>query len=329
MRKRVWVGGFGADTQGHATGISVFDIRDEGLADGRIVASALSPAYLAQRDDVIYAVCEGTSALSSYRIEGEKLVNLSSIQVPGSIPCSVRVAGDVVAVACYGDGRVSIHPLDADGAAGPSAAEILPSGVADSRTGRVPRAHDILGWDADTILATDLGTDALYRLHWDGSTLDVVERLSLPPESGPRDLFRHPAGPTWVLTESGCRIHIFDDGLVDLGSVPLPGAESGDLAAAIALSADQRFVYAGLRGSDRIAVLSVSDDGRVLTPVTHVPCGARWPRHMVVDGAFLRVANQHDDSIATFAIDAGGIPRRIGETSVASPSFLLIDCRSE
>jgi hypothetical protein len=54
-----------------------------------------------------------------------------------------------------------------------------------------------------------------------------------------------------------------------------------------------------------------------------VSCEGDWPRHHVVDGAFLHVANQLSNSIASFHIGSDGVPVYAGSIAAPSPSFLL------
>ncbi len=88
---------------------------------------------------------------------------------------------------------------------------------------------------------------------------------------------------------------------------------------------DGRFAYAGLRGSDNVSVLAASPDGLTLTPVGFVGSGGGWPRHLVVDGGLLRVANQLTNSVVTFSIGDDGIPVRQSSLMVHSPTYLLLD----
>ena len=105
----------------------------------------------------------------------------------------------------------------------------------------------------------------------------------------------------------------------------------GDHAAVLAVHSSGRFLYAGLRCSVRIAVIRFSD----LSPVTAIPYGGHWPRHLCVIPAsvihgrlradLLLVANQLSSTVAAFRLDAAtGIPHPLGSPlDVASPTFLL------
>jgi len=190
------------------------------------------------------------------------------------------------------------------------------------------RSHDVLQVDDSTVLTTDLGSDDVYVHFYEGELLTRVGAVKLPTGSGPRDLFLHPSGAVWVLAELSNEIFVLSrgvEGFVISRQVALPGAEHGDHAAALALSSDGRFAYSGLRGSDNIAVLAVSEDGSTLTPVGFVGCGGSWPRHLVVDGGWLRVANQLSNSVVTFAIGEDGMPVEHSSLRIPSPAYLLLD----
>ena len=52
--------------------------------------------------------------------------------------------------------------------------------------------------------------------------------------------------------------------------------------------------------------------------------GGDWPRHLVVDGDFVHVANQRSSTVATFRIGVGGALTPVGTpVAVPSPTHLL------
>jgi 6-phosphogluconolactonase (cycloisomerase 2 family) len=137
----------------------------------------------------------------------------------------------------------------------------------------------------------------------------------------------HPSGLVWMLGELGHEIFVLGregDSFAILGRAALPGAEVGDHAAALALRDDGKFAYAALRGSDSIAVLAVSDEGATLTGVGSVWSGGGWPRHLVTDGPYLRVANQLTNSVVTFTLGENGLPVQHSSLEVGSPTYLLL-----
>ena len=141
--------------------------------------------------------------------------------------------------------------------------------------------------------------------------------MVLPQGSGPRHLVQHPGGHVFVVTEYSIEVAVAglspDSGDFRLGFVgpaTAGGALPGDSAAEIALAADGRHAYVGVRGSNRISVLEVEAGGAALRPVADVPSGGNWPRHHWRPLA--AVAHERPD-VVTFPLDAAAAaPRRCG-----------------
>jgi 6-phosphogluconolactonase len=151
-----------------------------------------------------------------------------------------------------------------------------------------------------------------------------TDELPMPAGSGPRDLLALPDGRVAVLTQTSCELVLLEPMGATLEIVQvlgLPGAEAGDTAAAMGLSADGRHLFAGLRGSDRIAAIGLDADAAY--GVGWVPSGGAKPRHLVVDGGFVHVCNQDSSTVATFAIGTDGMLALLGEpVPVPSPTCL-------
>jgi 6-phosphogluconolactonase (cycloisomerase 2 family) len=312
-----------------AEGISLFAVAADGsLEDHGLATVAESPSFLTRSGDMIYAVGEGAPSVSAFRIHGDELRFNGTQDAAGPQPCAVAVLGDrsLLVAACYGDGTIDVHPLGPEGAILKTGQSLRGEGKGTRINQDGPHAHDVLQVDASRVLTTDLGTDDVFVHDFDGELLTRTGSVKLPTGSGPRDLLLHPSGTVWVLTELSHEIYTLSGADFSIiGKVALPGAEVDDNAAALALTTDGRFAYAGLRGSDTIAVLAVNQDGTMLTPVGSVSCGGGWPRHLVVDGPHLRVANQLTNQIVTFTIGADGIPVKQSSVSAPSPTYLLLD----
>ncbi len=327
---RIWVGTYTDDMNGSATGIGVLGVAADGsLEDHGLAAAADSPSFLASSGDTVYAAGEGARVVSAYRVAGNELHFLGLQNTAGELPCALAVLGDreALAVACYGDGTVDVHPIAPDGSLGKTGQSLRGVGKVSRINQDGPHAHAALQIDAHTVLTTDLGTDDIYIHSLHGDLLTRTGSLKFPKGTGPRDLLLHPSGLIWMLAELSHEIFVLKrdgDTLSIAGSVALPGAEEGDHAASLALSSDGRFGYAALRGSDNIAVLAVGDDGATLTPVGTVWSGGGWPRHLVIDGEYLRVANQLTNSVVTFTLGADGLPVQHSSLVVHSPTYLLL-----
>ena len=327
---RIWVGTYTDDMNGSASGIGVLGVAADGsLEDHGLAAAADSPSFLASSGDTIYAAGEGARIVSAYRIADNELHFLGVQDTAGEVPCALAVLGDrtALAVACYGDGTVDVHPIAPDGSIGKTGQSLRGVGKVSRINDDGPHAHAVLQIDASTVITTDLGTDDVYIHSLHGDLLTRTSSLKFPKGTGPRDLLLHPSGLIWMLAELSHEIFVVrrdGDSFAIMGSIALPGAEAGDHAAALALSSDGRFAYAGLRGSDKIAVLAVSDDGATLTPVGSVWSGGGWPRHLIIDGEYLRVANQLTNSVVTFTLGEDGLPVQHSSLVVKSPTYLLL-----
>ncbi|WP_298040189.1 beta-propeller fold lactonase family protein [uncultured Microbacterium sp.] len=119
-----WVGGYGSDMGGDATGIGLLE-GDEGrepttLAHRGTVADAASPSWLVRHPllDIVYAALEGSGHVQAFQRTGERSLRaLGDPIVASDAVCHLAVApsGDHLIASCYGDGRVVRIGLDAAG----------------------------------------------------------------------------------------------------------------------------------------------------------------------------------------------------------------------
>lgn len=316
------VGAYGPDMGGTARGISTATSGADGVVLGEGPESP-SPSWLAVRGDRMVATLEGVGALAWFARTADGWRAAGVTRLDAESPCHAAfLDDDTVAVANYGDGAIVLarHGHDAPlqrldgGGSGPLSAQ------------EGPHAHHVHVLSDGRVLTLDLGADRLH-VHERGTDglLTRVDSLALPAGTGPRDLHALPSGQLALLGEWSCELlvlSIVGKGFEIVQSVLLPGARAGeDQAAALGVSADGRFLYAGIRGADRIAVSAIEDAG--LWPLDSVPSGGRWPRHLLVDGDLMHVANQLSDSIATFRIGADGIPVLLTTIETPSPTAIV------
>ncbi|WP_029146502.1 lactonase family protein [Microbacterium luticocti] len=190
---------------------------------------------------------------------------------------------------------------------------------------RVSRAHQACFLPGGLIATTDMGLD-LVRFWRDAhGTLRSVGQVVLPRSTGPRHMRRHPSGHLYVVTELSCEVFVLAPDASGawrlVGGVPLgPGLLDGDAAAELVASGDGEYLYAGVRGSNTIAVLRVRGDGSQLQPVALVEAGVDWPRHHAVIRDTLLVAGQRSNEVASLTLDLRtGVPGRV-RRRVAAPS---------
>jgi hypothetical protein len=135
-------------------------------------------------------------------------------------------------------------------------------------------------------------------------------------ETGPRHSRWHPSEHLFVVTELSNELYALAPDAsgqwrVVAGVALSPVALAGDAAAELAFSRDGRFVYAGLRGSNTVAVVEVRGDGAQLRPIALVDSGVDGPRHHVVVRDTLLIAGQRSDEVVALTIDERtGVPGR-------------------
>lgn len=321
-----FVGAYTADMDGEARGIAVLDSRADGsLALRGVAAAADSPSYLASTGSDLYAVSEAAGQIVRFiRGDGEALEYGATADAGGEAPCQLTLVGESLLVANYGTGSLGV--LRTSPFALTQTLEATGSGPHEAQDG--PHAHATISiGPTATVLSADLGADRIHQHTMVDGRLERVGSLTLPAGTGPRDFYQHPSGVLWVLAELGLELLVLtvgSDSLRVTATVPIPGREPGDHASAIAVSVDGRFAYVGLRGSDRVAWFAVSADGATLTQAGWVPSGGEGPRHLVVEGNFLHVANQLSSTVATFKLNDSGAPQLVREPEkVPSPTFLL------
>ncbi|MFT3797919.1 lactonase family protein [Microbacterium sp.] len=348
---RIFLGGYTADMGGTATGIGVLHAGalDETSAGGALslrepAVVTDSPSWIAGHPTlpVLYAALEARQVVQAFRRTGEQtLVPLGAPVEAGEAVCHVAVSPDgrALIASCWGDGRVVRMTLDAAGA--PSSSSLAPAATdpyalsgMDAAEPRPSRAHQARFLPGGGLITTDLGLDQV-RIWAPGGVSHEAGRVVLPLGSGPRHTLWHPSGHLYVVTELSCELFALapdpsGSGAWRLvGGTPLaPGTVPGvDAAAEIALSRDGRFVYAGIRGSNTIAVVEVRGTGAELRPVALVESGVDWPRHHVVVRDELLVAGQLSNEVAGLTLDERtGIPGRARRRVEApSPTQLLPD----
>ncbi len=318
------IGAYGSDMRGSAPGIATAAVGADGLlaitGDGPACAS---PSWLAVRGDRMVAALEGAGELAWFRREAGGWTPDGVTVLGGRWPCHAAfLDDDTVAVACYGDGTVVLARHGE-----PDAARRLEGeGSGPLPAQDAPHAHHVHVLPDGRVLTLDLGAD---RVHVHERTTDgLLERtasIALPPGTGPRDLHALPDGRLALLGEWSCELLVLAPtgaGFEIVQTVSLPGATRGDdQAAALGVTDDGRFLFAGVRGADRVAVLALGAEG--VRAAGWTPSGGRWPRHLLVDGELLHVANQLSDAIATFRIGEDGIPVLLGTTTTPSPTCLV------
>lgn len=224
-------------------------------------------------------------------------------------------------------------------AAGEEYAHLLPdhddpdaAPVAEPAEGTRPsRAHQAAHLPGGVVATTDLGLDLVrfWRTAADG--LRQTHQVVLPRGSGPRHMLWHPSGHLYVVTELSCELFVLAPDasgawrIVSAARLSPATTAGFDVAAEIAASRDHTVVYAGVRGSNTIAVLRVRGDGGELESLALVESGVDWPRHHVIERDTLLVAGQRSNEVTSLGLDLRtGVPGKVRHrTPAPSPTCLL------
>jgi len=309
--------------------------------------------YSANETDRVGADKQGTvSAFAVDRSDG-KLTLLNTVRSGGAGPTfvSVHPSGKFVLVANYFGGSVAVLPIQVDGRlgeavdvkvdaglVGPAKATNAPQGsFAHSGHDRT-HAHMIQADPSGRhVLHTDLGLDKIFVWKFDevkGVLSPADPRaVSLPPGDGPRHFHFHPNG-RWLysIQEEASTIVRFDydpragrlTARQTISTLPKNFAGS-NFCSGILVSSDGRFVYAGNRLHDSIAIFSVGEDG-FLTYVREEWTRGSYPRSFNIEpsGQFLYCCNQRGDNVAVFRVDrrTGGLGFTGHYAPVGNPSVI-------
>ncbi|GGF40980.1 hypothetical protein GCM10011611_54290 [Aliidongia dinghuensis] len=284
------------------------DLATGALTQANLFADVVNPSWITSGLDgrTLYATNEidnfnGTTSgsVSAFRIDRAtgslSALNVVSSQGGAPVYLNPHPSGKFLFVANYNGGSIAVLPIHADGTlgnatdvktdtgnVGPTTPAGAPPGSFANSGHDAPHAHYIHSDPSGRfVLHVDLGQDRIYSWRFDSSTGQLtpaaVPFTAAPPGSGPRHLAFHPSGRVvYALTEES--------------SVLLTYAYNGSTGALTLLDTVSA-LPAQFVGTSYGSEVAVSADGR-----------------------FLYAANRLHDSIATFALDASGLPSLVGHT---------------
>ena len=333
--------GTGEVLQGKGEGLYLCTLGDDGSARVLDCLKIANPSYVEinERGRHIYAVNEMKEYHGAYGggltdivYNGEmKMTVAADFEAGGADPCHVAASpdGSYVCTANFADGKVTVFPLDEDGA-------VLPEKTVYTHTGRSidpsrqlgPHAHAVLFSKDGHMFVPDLGLDMLkaYLVTGEGIVPDEAGSAALTPGSGPRSgVWSEDGRHLYVINELDSTVtHLRCDGdrpeTAERVSTLPPGYQGGSDCADLHLTGDGRFLYASNRGSNLITVFRVAEDGS-LTAIGWEPCGGKTPRNFAIEpeGRYLLVGNQDSDLITMFAIQGDGLLSRVSEVKIPTP----------
>ncbi|MCA9190074.1 MAG: lactonase family protein [Pirellulaceae bacterium] len=322
----VWFGTRGEQSEGIY--VARFDVQHGTLTAPQLAARIAAPGFLAMNPQGtrLYSVCQIPDApggVAAFAIQPDTgaLTPINTHSTGAVGPCHLSVTPDSASllVACYAGSAIGVLPLAENGAI-LRLSQTVPHKGSSVHPNRQQEAHP--HWIATDptgqfAMVPDLGTDRVMIYQRDASRqlLNAVGAGVLPPGSGPRHLAFHPNG-RWcytsnelLLTVTGFRWDLATAKLEAIETVDaLPLAQRKEdftSMSEIRMHPSGRFLYAGLRGHDTIAVMAIDpSDGR-LKLIENEPIRGSWPRNFAIDhtGRWLLAAGAESNTVSVFAID--------------------------
>lgn len=316
--------------------------------------SAGTRLYSANETDRTGERKEGTIGAFAINRDDGSLTPLNAVASGGAGPTfvSVHPSGRFLLAANYFGGSAAVLPILEDGRLGaPSAIRTDSGEIGPTKSAHAPRgsfafsghdrthAHMIAADPSGRFLFhTDLGLDKIFIWKFDDRTGVPTPNdppfVALPPGDGPRHFVFHPQGRWFYSIQEEASTVVLFDFEAETGRLSprqtvstLPrGFAGSNFCSEILVSSDGRFVYAGNRLHDSIAIFSVGGDGR-LTYLAEEWTRGDYPRSFNFDpsGRFLYCCNQRGDNLAVFLTNRQtGLLRFTGHyVPVGNPSHIV------
>lgn len=319
-----FAGYVGTYTKGDSKGIYSFalDTTAEKITAIKVAAELDNPTYLNISDDnqYLYAVAKKgeSGGVTGYSINSQtlELTPINTQLSTGSSPCHVSIDHNrsFLLSANYHKGTVESYMLNrTTGNISEPVSVIQHNGSGPDP--RQEKAHThFAGFtpDENYVAVVELGTDQLITYKIDSmGKLTESSILTMKPGSGPRHLAFHPNKKfAYLMTEFSSEVialkYNAEDGsfkeIQSIKTIPADFTENNQ-GSAIHLSSDGRFVYAGNRGHNSLAVFAVNEESGELSFVERVSTEGDWPRDFSLDPseAFLLASNQNSGNLVLYS----------------------------
>jgi 6-phosphogluconolactonase len=329
-----------------------FDPATGKLTEPVLAAEYKNPGFLAQHPSkpIVYsigqpkvALADGFHSVAAFNIgEDLKLEFLGEASAGGKGACHLEVdaTGSTLAVANYGDGRISTVRLNDKGIPGELVSVISNTGTGPSQPRQNgPHAHGVYFDKANKhLFVPDLGLDQVLIYPFDAATSKLGEPLpplATAPGAGPRHMaFSPDEKHAYVINELDNTVlaasHQAGTGkLTPLATVPTLPADfkEKNTTAEVEVHPNGKFVYASNRGHHSIAVYQRDPASGALTFLQHAPCGGKTPRHFKIDpsGKWLLCGHQDSNTISVLSLDpdTGLLGEASGTVTAPNPICML------
>ncbi|WP_077622772.1 lactonase family protein [Sediminibacillus massiliensis] len=322
--EKVIYGFIGTYTKGDSEGVYLFRLNTEdSTVSVETGAKVDNPTYVtvSNNNRYLYAVAKegdkGGAAAFAIDPETKALTRINSQVTEGANPCHISVdkSNQLLLSANYHKGTVDAYRVDeGNGTIEPPFSIAKHEGSGPHERQEKPHTH-YSGFTPDEkyVVAVDLGNDNIYTYEVAGNELKEVSRLATKEGSGPRHIAFHPNGKyAYVMTELSNEVILLDYNQEDgsfkerqyISTIPEDFNENSQ-GSAIHLSSDGRFVYAGNRGHDSIALFEIDQSTGELSFKEWTSTEGDWPRDFSLDPTeqYLLASNQNSSNLTLFARD--------------------------
>ncbi|WP_147534018.1 lactonase family protein [Bacillus marasmi] len=325
MNQTHFLGYIGTYTKGDSEGIYSFslDTNSGKITSVKPAAQLENPTYVNLSDDekFLFSVAKegGLGGVASFSINKQTggLTKINQQLTEGAAPCHVSInkENQTVLTANYHKGTLEAYTLNQEtGVINATTAVAQHEGTGpDPRQEKAHTHFASFTPDEKFIVAVELGIDQIftYMLTQEGFT--KVGSLAVKPGSGPRHLAFHPNQRfAYVMTEFSSEVLVlqYDANtgqfmqIQALSTLPADFTENNQ-GSAIHVSNDGKFVYAGNRGHNSIAVFEIDEETNLLSRVELVSTEGDWPRDFALDPSesFIVAANQESSNLTVFSRD--------------------------
>ncbi|QOD86626.1 lactonase family protein [Weissella viridescens] len=313
---------FGTYTKRVSKGIyqADFDEQTGEMSNVEAIAEIGSPTYLnVSNADVLYAVDkqdgQGGVAVYDYDSENAKTTLKQEVLADGASPAYVAVDENrqLLYTANYHKGTVEIYAIAADGKLTQTDAfQAVGSGPRPEQDG--PHMHFANLTPDNRLVAVDLGSDKVYTFDVsEAGKLTEVAVFETEAGFGPRHIrFSQDGQKAYLLGELSSQLSELNYDatsgtfeLVQTLSTKPDDWEAHNGAAAIYVSADNRFIYTSNRGHNSIAVFEVKANGAIDRRVQLISTEGDFPRDFALspNERYLIATNQNTDNATVYQRD--------------------------
>lgn len=339
------IGYIGTYTKGDSKGVYSFtlDTETKRLGDVKAVAELDNPTYvnLSEDNSTLYAVVKDSDqgGVAAYKINHQSgdLTEINRELLDGASPCHVSVdtTNSHVVTANYHLGTIVSHKINEDNSISPALSVMQHEGTGPHERQEKPHAH-YSGFTPDEkyVVAVDLGIDKIVTYKISDGKLEESHSLLVKAGSGPRHITFHPNGKyAYVMTELSNEVitlsYNSETGILTelqyIPAIPTDFIENSQ-GSAIHISSDGRFVYAGNRGHDSIAIYSVNEENGELSFVEYTSTEGNWPRDFALDPTeqFLIASNQESSNLVLFSRDTNTGKLTLLQSDVSVPDPVCV-----